>query len=543
MHRSSLLLGRLLLLGAGSTAEAQQRYDLLITGGTVLDGTGAAGFPADVLVQNGRIVRVSRERLPRDSARRVIDAAGLMVAPGFIDLHAHIEGLARMPDAESHVRQGVTLAVGGPDGGGPSPFGTYLRRLDSLGLGMNVAYMTGHNTIRRIVLGLANRKPSPEELQRMQSMVAAAMDEGAFGLSTGLFYLPGTFSDLDEVVALSKVAADSGGFYTSHLRKEGLGLLDGVREAIEIGRRARIPIVLTHHKAVGPAMWGQSVATLALLDSARASGIDVMADQYPYTATSTGLGALVPPWAAEGGDTAFARRERDPALRDSLVRGIVFNLENDRGGGDLRRVQFSQVSWNRSLEGRTLHDWVTERGLEPTPLNAAGLVIEGMLKGGAGMVYHVLDERDVERIMRHPHTAIASDGSLSRPGMGVPHPRAYGTFPRVLGVYVRERGVLALEEAVRKMTSLPAARLGLTSRGRLAEGLVADITIFDARTVKDLATFQAPHQYPVGIPWVIVAGVPVVDGGNFTAHRPGKVLRRPRSGTTNSGTNGLDAEP
>ena len=543
MHRPGVLLGVALLLGAGSGAEAQQRYDLLITGGTVLDGTGAAGYPADVLVQNGRIVRISRERLSGDSARRVIDAAGLMVAPGFIDLHAHIEGLPRMPGAESHVRQGVTLAIGGPDGGGPSPFGAYVSRLDSLGLGMNVAYMTGHNTIRRSVMGLANRKPSPEELQRMQSMVAAAMHEGAFGLSTGLFYLPGTFSDLDEVVALSKVAADSGGFYTSHLRKEGLGLLDGVREAIEIGRRARIPIVLTHHKAVGPAMWGQSVATLALLDSARAAGLDVMADQYPYTATSTGLGALVPPWAAEGGDTAFARRERDPVLRDSLVRGIVFNLENDRGGGDLRRVQFSQVTWNRGLEGRTLHDLVTERGLEPTTVNAAALVIEGMLKGGAGMVYHVLDERDIERIMRHPYTAIASDGSLSRPGMGVPHPRAYGTFPRVLGVYVRERGVLALEEAVRKMTSLPAARLGLSDRGRLAEGLVADITIFDAREVKDLATFQAPHQYPVGIPYVIVSGVPVVDGGNFTANRPGKVLRRPGAGGTNSGSSGLDAHP
>ena len=541
MHRPGLLLGIGLLLGAGSGIEAQQRYDLLITSGTVLDGTGAAGYAADLLVQNGRIVRISRGRLPGDSARRVIDAAGLMVSPGFIDLHAHIEGLPRMPDAESHVRQGVTLAIGGPDGGGPSPFGGYLSRLDSLGLGMNVAYMTGHNTIRRIVMGLANRKPSPEELQRMQSMVAAAMHEGAFGLSTGLFYLPGTFSDLDEVVALSKVAADSGGFYTSHLRKEGLGLLDGVREAIEIGRRARIPIVLTHHKAVGPAMWGQSVATLALLDSARAEGIDVMADQYPYTATSTGLGALVPPWAAEGGDTAFARRERDPVLRDSLVRGIVFNLENDRGGGDLRRVQFSSVSWDRTLEGKTLFDWVTARGLEPNTVNAAGLVIEGMLKGGAGMIYHVLDERDVERIMRHPYTAIASDGSLSRPGMGVPHPRAYGTFPRVLGVYVRERGVLALEEAVRKMTSLPAARLGLADRGRLAEGLVADITIFDARSVKDLATFQAPHQYPVGISYVIVGGVPVVDGGNFTANRPGKVLRRPRAGATNSGSNGLDA--
>jgi N-acyl-D-amino-acid deacylase len=331
------------------------------------------------------------------------------------------------------------------------------------------------------------------------------------------------------VIALAKVAADSGGFYTSHLRHEGLGLLDGVREALDIGREAHIPVVLTHHKAIGPAMWGKSAVTLAMIDSARQAGIDVMADQYPYTATSTGLGALVPPWAAEGGDSSFARRVRDPALRDSVLRGIVYNLEHDRGGGDLHRVQFAAVAWNHSLEGRTLFDWVRERGLPPTPQNGAELVVEGMLKGGASMVYHVLDERDVERIMRHPMTAIASDGGLSRPGMGVPHPRSYGTFPRVLGVYVRERGVLTLEDAVRKMTSLPAARLGLTDRGRLAEGFAADITIFDPVIVKDMATFESPHQYPEGISFVIVNGIPVVDGGQFTLNRPGKVLRRPRA--------------
>lgn len=509
---------------------AQERYDLVISRGTVLDGTGAPGFRADVGVRGGRIVRISPRRIPADSAVRVIDANGLIVAPGFIDLHAHIEGLPRMPDAQSHVRQGVTLAIGGPDGGGPWPFGEYLARLDTLPLGLNVGYMTGHNTIRRAVLGLANRAPTAEELDRMRGMVAAAMGQGAFGISTGLFYLPGTFSKTDEVIELSRVAADSGGFYTSHLRKEGLGLLEGVAEAIEIGRQARIPVVLTHHKAIGPAMWGKSALTLAMIDSARRAGIDVMADQYPYTATSTGLGALVPPWASEGGDSAFQRRERDPVLRDSLVKGIIYNLEHDRGGGDLRRVQFSFVAWNRALEGRTLHDWVVERGLEPTTTNGAELVIEGMLRGGAGMVYHVLDEGDVERIMRHPMVAVGSDGSLSRPGAGVPHPRAYGTFPRVLGVYVRERKVLSLEEAVRKMTSLPAARLGLADRGRLAEGMTADITIFDRNTVKDLATFSQPHQYPQGIPWVIVNGVVVVDNGVFTSNRPGKVLRHVSGG-------------
>lgn len=517
----------LCLLAFATPLAAQDTHDLLIRGGTVLDGSGAPGFRADVAIRGGRIVRVAPGGLPAASARRVIDATGLMVSPGFIDLHAHIEGIFRMPDAESAVRQGVTTVVGGPDGGGPADFGAYLRRVGSLALGPNVAFLTGHNSIRQAVMGLADRAPTADEQARMATMVRQAMADGAFGLSTGLFYLPGTFAKLDEVVALSRVAAAAGGIYTSHLREEGLGLLRGVAEAIDIGHQSNIPVVLTHHKAVGKAMWGASRQTLAMVDSARALGIDVMADQYPYTASSTGFGVLIPAWAREGGDTAFARRVKDPALRDSIARGIVFILENDRGGGDLRRVQFASVAWQRDLEGRTLHDWVVERGLPPTPEAAVDLVIEGELKGGASMVYHVMDEGDVERIMAHPWTAIASDGSLQRPGSGVPHPRAYGTFPRVLGRYVRERGLLTLPDAVRKMTSLPAWRLGLTDRGRIAEGMMADITIFDAATVRDRATFTAPHQYPDGIPYVIVNGVPVVDAGAFTLNRPGAVLRRP----------------
>lgn len=529
--RDLSIAGRLALIAVFLAAgcwplEAQQRYDLLIRGGIVIDGTGAAGFAADVAVQGGRIVRVSREPLDGSAAARLIDAAGLVVSPGFIDLHAHIEGILRLPDAESEVRQGVTLAVGGPDGGGPARFGAYLRGVDTLPLGLNVAFLTGHNSIRSAVLGLADRAPTADELEQMKRMVAEAMRDGAFGLSTGLFYLPGIFSKVDEVIALAKVAADSGGIYTSHLRNEGAKLFESVAEAIEIGRQARIPVVLTHHKSVGQPNWGKSVTTLAMIDSARTAGIDVMADQYPYTASSTALAALFPPWSLEGGDSAFRRRAKDPALLDSLTLGIIWNLENDRGGGEIRRVQFASVSWNRSLEGRTLHDWAVERGLEPTPANGAKLVVEGQLAGGASMIYHVMDEADVQRIMRHPVTMIASDGALSRPGMGVPHPRSYGTFPRVLGVYVRERQVLSLEEAVRKMTSLPAQRLGLRDRGRIAEGNVADITIFDPTVVNEQGTWTNPHQYPVGIPYVIVGGVPVVDMGQFTDRRPGQVLRR-----------------
>ena len=289
--------------------------------------------------------------------------------------------------------------------------------------------------------------------------------------------------------------------------------------------------MLTHHKAVGTPMWGKSAVTLAMVDSARRAGVDVMIDQYPYTATHTGIAVLIPEWAFDGGDSAFARRVRDPALRDSIRKGIVFNILNDRGGGDLRRVQFSRVSWMRELEGKTLHDWAAMRGLPPTPQSGADLVVEAELKGGANAIYHVLDETDVRRIMRHPQTMIASDGRLSRPGDGHPHPRAYGTFPRVLGRYVRDEKALTLEQAVHKMTGMPAARLGLNDRGVLRTGAYADLVVFDPARVADRATFEAPHQYPVGIEFVLVNGLVEVDNGRFIDARAGRVLRRAKTGS------------
>ena len=283
-------------------------YDLLITGGTIVDGTGAPRYRADIAITRDRIALVSRTSLPSDRARRVIDATNRIVAPGFIDLHAHLEPLPQLPDAESALRQGVTTAVGGPDGGGPWPIGEYLAAREAQKIGINVAFLVGHNTIRRAVMGMAKRDPTAAELERMRSMVARGLGEGAWGLSTGLKYLPGAWSKTDEVIALARVAADSGGIYTSHLREEGLGLIESVAEAIEVGRRARIPVVLTHHKAVGTPMWGKSTVTLAMVDSARRSGVDVMIDQYPDTATHTGIAVLIPEWAFDGGDTAFVRR-------------------------------------------------------------------------------------------------------------------------------------------------------------------------------------------------------------------------------------------
>jgi N-acyl-D-amino-acid deacylase len=522
-----LRLPLLALLLSGCAAPPEP-LDLLITGGTIIDGTGAPGFPGDVGVRDGRIVRVSREPLDATAAARVIDATGLVVAPGFIDLHAHLEPLPMLPGAESHVRQGVTTALGGPDGSSPWPIGEYLDKQQADGVGMNIGMLVGHNTIRREVMQAADRAPTDQELARMQEMVAQAMDEGAFGLSTGLRYIPGAFAGTDEVIALARVAGERGGIYTSHLRDEGFDLLEGVGEGIRIGAEADIPVILTHHKVVGAPMWGSSEQTLAMIDSARAAGIEVSADQYPYTATHTGISILVPSWALADGDDALQRRLADPVLRDSIRAGLLWNLVNDRGGNDLSRVQFSSVSWDRSLEGKTLKDWAERDGLDTRIETGVDLVLEAMRRGGANAIFHVLDEEDIERIMRHPETVPASDGRLSEPGVGHPHPRAYGTFPRVLARYVRERGVLTLEDAVRRMTSLAASRLGMEDRGRIREGAWADITLFDPATVADRSTFAEPHQYPDGIPWVIINGVPAVEEGVFMDVRPGAMLRRTR---------------
>jgi N-acyl-D-amino-acid deacylase len=521
------MLRRALLFLAitGSTASGQE-FDLVIRGGTVIDGTGIARYAADVAVRGDRIALVSRTPIAAARARRVIDATGKIVAPGFIDLHAHLEPLAQMPDAESHVRQGVTTALGGPDGSSAVPLGPYLTAREAQPLGINVAFLVGHNTIRQQVMGMVARDPTPAELDRMKALVTQAMTDGAWGISTGLKYLPGAFAKTAELVELSKVAAARGGIYTSHLREEGLALLDGVREAIAIGREARIPIVLTHHKAVGTPMWGKSTVTLAMVDSARRAGIDVMMDVYPYTATQTGIDVLAPAWAFDGGDSAFTRRLRDRVLRDSIKKDIVYAILTDRGGGDLRRVQFGQVTWMRELEGKTLADWAAMRGMAPTPENGAELVIEAITRGGARCVFHVLDEADVRRIMSHPQAMIASDGRLTRPGDGVPHPRAYGTFPRVLGEYARDQKLFSLETAVHKMTGMPAARLGVSDRGTLKAGGFADIVVFDAATVRDRATFASPHQYPEGILYVVVNGAVTVENGLMTLNRAGRVLRK-----------------
>lgn len=509
-----------------TACSCSETYDVLIKNGQILDGTGREPFAGDVGINGDAIIAVGD--LSGAVGKTEIDAGGLVVAPGFIDLHTHLDPILELSECESHIRQGVTTALGGPDGSSPWPFGKYLDTLEQVGVGMNVGYLIGHNTVRRNIMGLENRAPTPEELEQMKGQISRGMQEGAFGISTGLKYLPGAFSEIGEVIALSKIASAGGGIYTSHLREEGLGLLESVKEAVEISKGANIPVVLTHHKVVGKPMWGKSSETLAMVDSARAAGLDIKIDQYPYSASYTSISILIPGWARAGGNDAFRERLKDPQLRDSIKTGIVLNLINDRGGADLDRVQFAKVSWMPELEGKTLQYWSALKGLEPTMENGAELVIEAQVRGGASCVFHAMDEQDVAQIMKHPQTMIASDGRLVAPGMGHPHPRWYGTFPRVLGQYVREKKTIPLPEAVYKMTGLPALTMGLTDRGLLRQGMKADVVVFNPKTVADKATFESPHQYPEGIPHVIINGQVSVLNGEFQHLKAGEVLRKNR---------------
>lgn len=500
-------------------------YDILIQNGTVYDGTGVDGVIQDVAIQDNQIVKIGKHL--KGTADQIIDASAQAVSPGFIDMHAHIAPITLYPEAESCIRQGVTTALGGPDGGGPLPIGEYLDSLERQGIGINVAYLVGHNSVRNEVMGLENREPTDDEMNQMKRIIEESMLAGAYGISTGLKYLPGAYTKTDEVIEVSQAAAKHGGIYTSHLRDEGLKLLEGVNEAIQISQDADIPVILTHHKAIGQPMWGSSVKTLALVDSARAAGLDIMVDQYPYTASFTSISVLIPAWSMAGDRyVKFAERCEDPVLRDSIKAAITYNIKYDRGGNDLRRIQIATFNWKPHLVGKTLYDWALEEGMEPTAENGAELVMQAQIHRGASCIYHVMDEQDVERIMQHPFTMHASDGRLSKIGKGHPHPRAFGTFPRVLGLYVREKGVLPLREAIRKMTGLPAERLGLTDRGFIKNGAKADLVIFDPNTVIDKATFEDPNQFPEGINWVIVNGRVSLKNGEFLNSLNGQVLRK-----------------
>jgi dihydroorotase/N-acyl-D-amino-acid deacylase len=519
---SSVTLLALLLPSFGNS----QDYDLIIRGGKVVDGSGNPWYHADIAIKNDRIAEIGQ--LSNHEAKRVIDAHGLVVAPGFIDPHTHaLRGIFEVPNAESALLQGVTTLTEGNDGSSPYPIDRHYADIDNLRISPNWAVFVGQGTIRQRVIGFGLRKATPDEMERMKQMVRDAMEQGALGISTGLFYVPGSFTSTEEVIELSKVAAEYNGIYISHIREEAAQLIDSVQETIRIGEEADIPVQITHHKVIGVENWGASIESLRLVDEARKRGVDVTIDQYPYTASQTSINALIPQWAQAGGREEMLSRINSAETYSTIKNEVVAKILYDRGGGDPKNVFISRNSWDPDMAGKNLAELAIDAGLEPTPENAADVVFDIIRGGGATAVYHAIGPEDVDRIMQHPATAIGSDGPVGVFGEGAPHPRQYGTFARVLGLYVRERKILSLEEAIRKMSSQSARRLGIHDRGLITKGYFADIAIFDPDEIIDKATFENPHQYAIGTKFVLVNGTVVVENGQHTGARPGRILHGP----------------
>lgn len=506
-------------------------YDVLVQNGRVLDGAGNPWYRADVAVREGRIVAVARPgRLGGARANVVLDATGLYVAPGFIDVHSHAaEGLGReeLKQARPILAQGVTLLVVNPDGGGPWPLSEQRARYERQGVGVNVALMVGHGTVRREVMGMEDRPPRDDELERMKSMVREGMSAGAFGLSSGLYYAPGSYASTEEVVALAR-EVHPGGVYTSHIRDESdytVGLLEAVEEVIRIAEEAEIPGIVTHFKALGPDNWGKSVAACVRIERARERGVSVWADQYPYEASGTSItGALVPRWALAGETmpgqpSPLEQRLRSSSERERLRADMLVNLRR-RGGA--HTLQISRHRADPALEGRTLADVAAQRGIEPVDL-----ALDLLERGGAGLVSFNMSEEDIAHIMRKDYTMTCSDGGLVSMGEGKPHPRFYGTFPRKIARYVEERGIVSLPQAIRSMTSLPAVVFGFEDRGQLRKGAWADVVVFDLEGMRDRATYSDPHQFAEGVVHLLVNGELAVRDGRFTDALAGDVLRPP----------------
>lgn len=507
---------------APTAAAPAPAYDLLITNARIVDGTGNPWFRADVGVKNGRISRIGHIN-PGDAAR-VIDARGQIVAPGFIDVHTHVESIYRQPDAENFVRMGVTSLVTGNCGTSETNIAQFLGKIRTTPLAVNLATLIAHGSVRREVLGLENRAPTPAELQRMEAIVEQAMKDGAVGLSTGLIYVPGTYAKTDEIVALARVAARYNGVYATHMRNEGNEVLAAIRESLQIGEQAGMPVEISHFKISSRKLWGQSAQTIGLVREARRRGQVVTVDQYAYPASSTSLDSRLPSWLLEGGREEGKKRLAERDVRERVLREMKETLK-ESGFKDFDYAVVAGYEPNPSFNGKSIAAITRDVRGKKDVKSQIEQMIEMYMAGGAAMIYHGMSEADVQNIMREPFTMIASDSGVRRIGEGVPHPRGYGNNARVLGHYVRELKLLSLEDAIRKMTSLPAQTFNLRDRGLLREGFAADLVIFDDATIIDRATFEEPHQYPTGISYVIVNGEPVVAEGQMTEARPGQPLK------------------
>ncbi len=499
--------------------------DILVTNGKIIDGTGNSWYYGNIAIKNGKIIKIGRAvRMP---AQKTIDANGLIVAPGFIDVHTHIEGdEEKQPTADNFIYDGVTTVVAGNCGASNVDIGKYLQWIDSVRLSINVATLIGHNDVRKTVMGRANRDATPDEMVRMENIVDQAMKDGAVGLSTGLIYIPGTYTKTPEIVDLAKIAAKYHGVYASHMRDEGDSVTNAIEEALTVGREAKIPVEISHFKLSGQQNWGRSKETVPMIEAARKEGIEVTIDQYPYTASSTSISTLVPDEIlADGQDSIKARLQR-PDVKKYVMDFMVKRLKKRK----LKHFSYAVVasySKDSAFNGKSIEQINLMMGRKHKAADEAQTIVDIMMNGGAGAVFHGMSDEDVKRIMKYPFNMFASDASIRVLNAGMPHPRGYGTNARVLAKYVRDEKVLSLEEAIRRMTSLPAQKFQLKDRGLLKEGMAADIVIFDENEVKDVSTYEKPHAYSKGFHYVIVNGVLTVDNEKHNGARAGKALYGP----------------
>jgi N-acyl-D-amino-acid deacylase len=525
MHRSAswlLISAGVFLAGCTTPVSRPADYDIVIRHGRIIDGTGRPAMPGDVAIRDGRIVAVGSAP---GTARTEIDATGKVIAPGFIDVHTHSEEITELPFAENFLRMGVTTIITGNCGMSAVDLGEYFAGLERTKVGPNVGALIGQGAVRAQVMGGSfMRPPTPAELDQMRALVAKAMRDGAVGMSTGLIYLPGTYTRTEEIVELAKVVAAQGGIYASHMRYETVRIFEALEELARIAREAKIRAEVSHLKLSGPAAWSRTGDVMAFLERARAEGLDITQDQYAYTASSTGIATLVPSDVREGGDARFKARLADPVQKARMLAAMKGSIETG-ARGDYSYAVVASYEHDPRLNGKSIKQCAQLlRGTDSIDAQIE-VILEIVANGGAAGVFHGMDEKDLQAFMKLPRTMIASDAAPRKFGDSVPHPRGYGNNARVLGHYVRDLKVLTLEDAVRKMTSLPAQTFRLARRGELKPGFIADVAVFDPATVSDPSTFDDPHHYALGFSDVLVNGVPVIRAGALTNSRPGRPVR------------------